>query len=66
MIIAAIISDIAQRVHRRTPASLSVRSPESNLSSFSNFLAGAAVELLLPITMPNPAHAQFISREHHA
>jgi hypothetical protein len=27
------------------------------------FLAGAAAELRLPITVPNPAHAQFISRE---
>ena len=35
----------------------------SSLSSFFKFLAGAAAELRLPITVPNPAHAQFISRE---
>ena len=33
------------------------------LSSFYKYLAGAAAELRLPITVPNPAHAQFISRE---
>jgi integrase/recombinase XerC len=35
----------------------------SSLSSFYKFLAGAAAILRLPITVPNPAHAQFISRE---
>lgn len=35
----------------------------SSLSSFFKFLAGAAAELRLPITVPNPAHAQFICRE---
>lgn len=35
----------------------------SSLSSFYKFLAGAAGELRLPITVPNPAHGQFISRE---
>lgn len=35
----------------------------SSLSSFYKFLAGAAAEMRLPITVPNPAHAQFISRE---
>jgi site-specific recombinase XerD len=35
----------------------------SSLSSFFKFLAGAAAEMRLPITVPNPAHAQFISRE---
>jgi site-specific recombinase XerD len=35
----------------------------SSLSSFYKFLAGAAAELRLPVTVPNPAHAQFISRE---
>ncbi|MDA2933225.1 tyrosine-type recombinase/integrase [Acidobacteria bacterium AH-259-D05] len=34
----------------------------SSLSSFYKYLAGAAAELRLPITVPNPAHAQFISR----
>jgi integrase/recombinase XerC len=35
----------------------------SSLSSFYKYLRGAAAELRLPITIPNPAHAQFISRE---
>ena len=35
----------------------------SSLSSFYKFLAGAAAELRLPMTVPNPAHAQFIARE---
>jgi site-specific recombinase XerC len=35
----------------------------SPLSSFYKYLAGAAAELRLPITVPNPAHAQFIARE---
>jgi integrase/recombinase XerC len=35
----------------------------SSLSSFYKFLAAAAAELRLPITVPNPAHAQFIARE---
>lgn len=35
----------------------------SSLSSFYKYLSGAAAEMRLPITVPNPAHAQFISRE---
>ena len=35
----------------------------SSLSSFYKFLSGAAAELRLPITVPNPAHPQFIARE---
>lgn len=35
----------------------------SSVSSFYKCLAAAAAELRLPITVPNPAHAQFISRE---
>lgn len=35
----------------------------ASLSSFYKYLAGAAAELRLPITVPNPAHAQFIARE---
>ncbi len=35
----------------------------SSLSSFYKYLHGAAGELRLPITIPNPAHAQFIARE---
>lgn len=35
----------------------------SSVSSFYKYLAAAAAELRLPITIPNPAHAQFVSRE---
>ena len=34
----------------------------SSVSSFYKYLAGAAAELRLPIIVPNPAHAQFLSR----
>ena len=34
----------------------------SSVSSFYKYLAAAAAELRLPITVPNPAHAQFIAR----
>jgi site-specific recombinase XerD len=35
----------------------------SSLLSFYRYLNGAAAELRLPITVPNPAHAQFIAYE---
>ena len=47
--------------HNAAPKTLNRRI--SSLSSFYKYLAGAAAELRLPITVPNPAHAQFISRE---
>jgi site-specific recombinase XerD len=34
----------------------------ASLSSFYKYLQGAASELWLPITVPNPAHGQFIAR----
>lgn len=34
----------------------------ASLSSLYKYLQGAAAELRLPITVPNPAHAQFIAR----
>lgn len=34
----------------------------SSLSSFYKYLAAAAAELRLPVTIPNPAHAQFVQR----
>lgn len=34
----------------------------SSVSSFYKYLQGVAAELRLPITVPNPAHAQFIAR----
>jgi site-specific recombinase XerD len=35
----------------------------SSLSSFYKYLGAAAAELRLPVTVSNPAHAQFIARE---
>lgn len=35
----------------------------ASLSSFYKYLAGAAAEMRLPITVPNPAHAQFVTRQ---
>jgi site-specific recombinase XerD len=35
----------------------------ASLSSFYKYLAAAASELRLPITVPNPAHSQFIARK---
>ncbi|MCA9631881.1 MAG: tyrosine-type recombinase/integrase, partial [Myxococcales bacterium] len=35
----------------------------SSLSGFFRFLREAAAEMRLPITVPNPAHSQFIGRE---
>lgn len=34
----------------------------SSLSGFYNYLAGVAAEMRLPLTLPNPASAKFISR----
>jgi integrase/recombinase XerD len=47
-------SDLAPKTINRRVASL---------SSFYKYLAAAAAELRLPITVPNPAHSQFIARE---
>jgi site-specific recombinase XerC len=44
-------------------ASKTINRRISSLSSFYKYLAGTAAELRLPITVPNPAHAQFIARE---
>lgn len=35
----------------------------ASLSSFYKYMAAAASELRLPVTVPNPAHSQFIARE---
>jgi site-specific recombinase XerD len=47
----------------RDMASKSVNRHIASLSSFYKYLAGAAAELRLPITVPNPAHAQFVTRQ---
>jgi hypothetical protein len=50
-------------IAKRDGAPKTINRRISSLSSFYKYLAGAAAELRLPITVPNPAHAQFISRE---
>jgi len=47
---------------RISASAASASSRVSSLSSFYKYLGGAAAELRLPITVPNPAHAQFIAR----
>lgn len=47
----------------RDMAPKSVNRHIASLSSFYKYLAGAAAELRLPITVPNPAHAQFVTRQ---
>ncbi|HTU47501.1 MAG TPA: tyrosine-type recombinase/integrase [Bryobacteraceae bacterium] len=37
----------------------------SSLSGFFKYLGAAAAEMRLPVTIPNPAHAQFIPRSSH-
>ena len=44
-------------------ASKTINRHIASLSSFYKYLAGAAAELRLPITVPNPAHAQFVTRQ---
>ena len=50
-------------LQRRDAAPKTINRRISSVSSFYKYLAAAAAELRLPITVPNPAHAQFISRE---
>lgn len=50
-------------LHEKRAAPKTLNRRISSLSSFFKFLAAAAAELRLPITVPNPAHAQFIARE---
>ncbi len=64
-LLAASIADVqrwrdAMVAEGKAPKTLNRRI--SSLSSFFKYLAGSAAELRLPITVPNPAHAQFISR----
>lgn len=50
-------------MHAKSAAPKTINRRIASLSSFYKYLAAAAAELRLPITVPNPAHAQFISRE---
>ena len=65
-LLAASIKDVqAFRDHmlelKQAPKTINRRI--ASVSSFYKYLAAAASELRLPITVPNPAHAQFIARE---
>ncbi len=52
-----------EQLMRNNAAPKTINRRISSLSSFYKYMASAAAELRLPITVPNPAHAQFISRE---
>ncbi len=52
-----------EHLHDQGKAPKTLNRRISSLSSFYKYLAAAASELRLPITVPNPAHAQFIGRE---
>ena len=52
-----------EQLLQRNAAPKTINRRISSLSSFYKYLAAAAAEIRLPITVPNPAHAQFISRE---
>ena len=56
--------DEVQESRRRCEeyASKTINRRVSSVSSLYKYLQGAAAELRLPITVPNPAHAQFIAR----
>jgi integrase/recombinase XerC len=49
--------------HERDAASKTINRHIASLSSFYKYLAAAAAELRLPITVPNPAHSQFVTRQ---
>jgi integrase/recombinase XerC len=57
------VQGFRERLRAAGAAAKTINRRISSLSSFYKYLAGAAAELRLPITVPNPAHAQFISRE---
>lgn len=62
------ISDVLRWRDRMTElhrAPKTINRRVSSLSSFYKYLGAAAAELRLPITVPNPAHAQFVSRSSH-
>lgn len=65
LLAVSIIDVLAFREHlvANNAAPKTINRRISSLSSFYKYLAAAAAEMRLPITVPNPAHAQFISRE---
>jgi site-specific recombinase XerD len=64
--LAASITDVLafrDELQGRNAAPKTVNRRISSVSSFYKYLGAAAAELRLPITVSNPAHAQFIARE---
>jgi len=57
------VQSFRDQLQRRDSAPKTINRRISSVSSFYKYLGAAAAELRLPITVPNPAHAQFISRE---
>ena len=49
-------------IHEEDAAAKTLNRRISSVSSLYRYLAGVASEMRLPITVPNPAHAQFIGR----
>jgi integrase/recombinase XerD len=65
-LLAALISDVQafrDLMIESSHAPKTINRRIASLSSFYKYLAAAATELRLPITVPNPAHSQFIARE---
>ncbi|MCA1606429.1 MAG: site-specific integrase [Acidobacteria bacterium] len=65
-LLTASIKDVQafrDRMLERGQAPKTINRRVASVSSFYKYLAAAASEMRLPITVPNPAHAQFIARE---
>lgn len=56
------VQDFRDRMIRDGKAPKTVNRRIASLSSFYKYLQAVASEFRLPITVPNPAHAQFIPR----
>jgi site-specific recombinase XerD len=61
--ITDVLDYIAELKHERNMASKTINRHIASISSFYKYLAAAAAELRLPITVPNPAHSQFVARQ---
>jgi site-specific recombinase XerD len=61
--ITDVLDYIEELKHERGAASKTINRHIASISSFYKYLAAAAAELRLPITVPNPAHSQFVARQ---
>jgi integrase/recombinase XerD len=57
------VQDFRDEMLSRDAAPKTLNRRIASVSSFYKFMGAAASELRLPITVPNPAHAQFIAHE---